>query len=81
MGRGCRGGKVEAVLTCQGDIHDPGFPTKCQQIFNKLQALLDNSKFIFSSYSIFKFCNLYTKKFEYLSFTTNDFCEFQSTRT
>jgi hypothetical protein len=42
MGRGCRGGKVEAVLTCQGDIDDPGFPTKCEQIFNKLQSLLDN---------------------------------------
>lgn len=39
-----RGGKVEAVLTCQGDIEDPDFPDKCQDIFNKLSKLLDNKE-------------------------------------
>ena len=38
---------TQAVLTCSGDINDPDFPDKCQQIFNKLQKVLENGKSIF----------------------------------
>jgi len=33
---------TQAVLTCQGDIDDPDFPDKCQQIFDKLQKVLES---------------------------------------
>ena len=39
------GGKIEAVLTCQGDIDDPDFPHRCQAIFDKLSKVLDNRKY------------------------------------
>ena len=44
MGTGgkCDSEHIQAVLTCQGDIDDPDFPTRCQSIFDKLSKVLDN---------------------------------------
>ena len=42
MGTG--GERIEAVLTCEGDIDDPDFPQRCSAIFNKLATVLDNSE-------------------------------------
>ena len=36
---------TQAVLTCQGDFDDPDFPQKCQELFGKLQKVLDSGKF------------------------------------
>merc|ERR1711988_1918493 len=38
------GDRVEAVLTCQGDIDDPDFPYRCQKMFDRLSNVLDNKK-------------------------------------
>ena len=40
-----RDGKVEAVLTCQGDIDDPDFPERCQRMFDRLSKVLNNGEF------------------------------------
>ena len=37
-------GKIQAVLTCQGDIEDPQFPERCQKMFDKLSQVLQNGK-------------------------------------
>ena len=49
MGTGgkCDSEHIQAVLTCQGDIDDPDFPTRCQTIFDKLAKVLDNRKLTF----------------------------------
>jgi hypothetical protein len=49
MGTGGKGEdeKIQAVLTCQGDIHDPDFPEKCRKIFDTLSEVLQNSKYFF----------------------------------
>ena len=39
-----RDGRVQAVLTCSGDIDDPEFPEKCQKMFDRLSQVLHNSK-------------------------------------
>jgi hypothetical protein len=36
--------KIQAVLTCQGDISDPDFPEKCRKLFDTLSEVLQNSK-------------------------------------
>ena len=43
---------TQAVLTCQGDFDDPDFPEKCQELFGKLQKVLDSGKFKLSSSKI-----------------------------
>lgn len=37
---------IEAVLTCEGNLHDPDFSTKFQVIVDNLKHLLDTSKFL-----------------------------------
>ena len=37
-------GKIQAVLTCQGDIEDPEFPERCQKMFDKLSQVLQNGE-------------------------------------
>eukprot|EP00090_Calanus_glacialis_P004829 TRINITY_DN13613_c0_g1_i3.p1 TRINITY_DN13613_c0_g1~~TRINITY_DN13613_c0_g1_i3.p1 ORF type:complete len:1754 (+),score=367.34 TRINITY_DN13613_c0_g1_i3:202-5463(+) len=37
-------GKIQAVLTCQGDIEDPQFPERCQKMFDKLSQVLQNDE-------------------------------------
>ena len=37
-------GKIQAVLTCEGDIEDPEFPERCQKMFDKLSQVLQNGK-------------------------------------
>eukprot|EP00092_Neocalanus_flemingeri_P003325 GFUD01003562.1.p1 GENE.GFUD01003562.1~~GFUD01003562.1.p1 ORF type:complete len:1769 (+),score=395.07 GFUD01003562.1:157-5463(+) len=37
-------GKIQAVLTCQGDIEDPEFPERCQKMFDKLSQVLQNDE-------------------------------------
>ena len=51
------GGKVEAVLTCQGNITDPDFPDRCQNLFDKLSKLLDNSKYSSICFKLLFFSN------------------------
>lgn len=38
------GDLIETVVTCQGDLTDPDFPTKFQEIVDKLNGLLCKSK-------------------------------------
>jgi len=38
--------KIQAVLTCHGDISDPDFPEKCRKLFDTLSEVLQNSKLI-----------------------------------
>jgi len=37
-------GRIQAVLTCQGDIEDPEFPERCQKMFDKLSQVLQNDE-------------------------------------
>ena len=54
MGTGgkCDSEHIQAVLTCQGDIDDPDFPTRCQTIFDKLAKVLDNRKLTFIFFAL-----------------------------
>ena len=36
--------RIEAVLTCEGNIDDPDFPDRRQRLFGKLEKVLSNGK-------------------------------------
>lgn len=37
-------GTLEAVVICEGDLHDPDFPKKFRSLLGKLKSILDPPK-------------------------------------